>query len=185
MARRFSSHELERRIFVYITIDLRTVDACMQLFPLATSSKRQIMIMRHVLILVPFWALTILATPLQGIDGQTINLSTAPNLMSLGLLSPSTTQDLNASTRNGFDIRCDGAKYGFNPPLSDCESARSHIAPDSEQFSFGDRHTGLPESTFPLPYMIMGGTLGKSLKDSTIPLIRSIYQTKQNVSSNP
>ena len=155
----------------------------MQLFPLATSSKRQTMFMRHVLISVPFWAFTILATPLQGIDGQTINLSTAPNLMSLGLLSPSSTQDLNASTRNGFDIRCDGATYGFNPPLSDCESARSHIAPDSEQFNFGDRHTGLPESTFPLPYMIMGGTLSKVRSedfDPTTPLIRCIYCTRQS-----
>ena len=136
----------------------------MQLFPLATSSKRQNLIMRHVLMLVPFWDFTILATPLQGIYGQTINLSPAPNLTSLDLSFPSDApiQDFNASSGNGFDIRCDGSTYGFNPSLSDCESARSHIVPDSEQFNFGDRHTGLPESTFPLPYMIMGGTLEKS-----------------------
>ena len=135
----------------------------MQPFPLATSSKRQTMFMRHVLILVPFLALTTLATPLQGTNGQTINLSTAPNLTSLDLSSPSDApiQTLNASTGNAFDIRCDGATYGFNPSLSDCEGARSYIEPDSEQFNFGDRHTGLPESTFPLPYMIVGGTLEK------------------------
>lgn len=119
------------------------------------------MFVRYVFMLFPFWALAILATPLQGTDGQTIDVSTAPNLTSLDLSFPSNAsiQDLNVSSVGGLDIQCDGATYGFNPSLSDCESARSHIAPDSEQFIFGERHTGLPGSTFPLPYILMGGTL--------------------------
>lgn len=146
----------------------------MQLTSLATSSKCQTMFMRQVLMLVPFWASTILATPLQGTDSQTINLSTTPNLTSLDLssLSDAPIQDFNASSGNSFDISCDGATYGFNPSLSDCEAARSHIVPDSEQFNFGERHTGLPESTFPLPYMILGGTLKQKFGDISIrPLL--------------
>ena len=117
--------------------------------------KRQIMFMRYVFMTFPFWAW---ATPLQG---QTMDLSPALNLTSLDLLFPpnATVQNLDASSGRGLDIRCDGATYGFNPSLSDCEIARSFIEPIQEQFVFGERHTGLPESTFPLPYMMMGGTL--------------------------
>lgn len=119
------------------------------------------MFMRYVFMSIPFWALAILATPLQGTDGQNMDLSTALNLPSLDLSSApnATVQALNASSGGGLDIRCDGAKYGFNPSLSDCEGARSYIVPESEQFVFGERHTGLPKSTFALPYIIMGGTL--------------------------
>ena len=135
-------------------------------------SKRQTMFMRHVLMLVPSWALTILATPLQRTESQTIDLSTAPNLTNPDLSSPSNAsmQDLNAPSGNGFDIRCDGATYGFNPSLSDCEQARSYITPDSDQYNIGDRHTGLPESAFPLSYMIMGGPLkeAENMFDLTI-----------------
>ena len=108
------------------------------------------------------WALAISAMPLQGAHGQTAKLSTAT---SLDLLVPSNAsfQDLDASSLN---IRCDGAKYGFNPSLADCEGARSYIAPESTQFTFGDRHTGLPEGTFPLPYMMMGGRLEEAKETS-------------------
>ncbi|CAD6576714.1 MAG: hypothetical protein ASARMPRED_007840 [Alectoria sarmentosa] len=123
-----------------------------------TSSKRQTMFMRYVFVSLISWASTILSTPLQGPDGQTIELSTAQNVTSLELLFPSNAsiQDPNASSGRGLDIQCDGARYGFNPSLSDCEGARSYIQPVSEQFIFGERHTGLPSSTFALPYMIMG-----------------------------
>ncbi|KAL9075171.1 MAG: hypothetical protein Q9161_001857 [Pseudevernia consocians] len=95
-----------------------------------------------------------MAMPLHSTYGQATDLSTVLNSTSLDLLVPSEgdIQDLNAS----YDIRCDGARYGFNPSLSDCEGARSSIPPDSEQFNFGERHTGLPPDTFPLPYIIMG-----------------------------
>lgn len=120
------------------------------------------MFMRYVFVSFSFWALIVLARPpVQGTDGQTIDLSTALNLTNLDLFFPSNAShpDPNASSGRGLDIRCDGARYGFNPSLSDCEGARSYIAPDSEQYIFGERHTGLPETTFPLPYIIMGGML--------------------------
>ena len=130
---------------------------------LVTSPQHQTMFMRYIFILFLSWALAILAAPLQGSNVHavtTVDLSMAPNLTNLDLLGSSdgSIQELNASNGGGYDIRCDGAKYGFNPPLSDCESARSYIVPDLEQLTFGERHTGLPESTFPLPYVILGGT---------------------------
>ena len=115
------------------------------------------MFMYYVFMLFSLLALAIMAMPLHSTYGQATDLSTVLNSTSLDLLVPSEgdIQDLNAL----YDIRCDGARYGFNPSLSDCEGARSYIPPDSEQFNFGERHTGLPPDTFPLPYMIMGGTL--------------------------
>ncbi len=135
---------------------------------LVTNSQHQTMFMRYVFILFLSWALAILAAPLQGTNVQAVDLSTA-NLTSLELLGSSdgSIQELNASNRGGYDIRCDGAKYGFNPSLSDCEGARSYIVPDSEQFIFGERHTGLPGSTFPLPYVIMGGTF-EEVEDNSV-----------------
>ena len=87
-------------------------------------------------------------------------LSTAPNATSPDLLFPSNVfiEKLNFPSARGLKIRCDGARYGFNPSLADCEGAQSYIAPDSNKITFGERHTGLPDTTFPLPYMIMGST---------------------------
>lgn len=121
--------------------------------------KPQVMFMRHVFMSLSFWPLLTLATPIHVTNDQTVNLFTGLNLTAPDRLFPSNVsiQDLDASSGRGLNIQCDGAKYGFNPSLSDCELARSYIAPDTEQMDFGERHTGLPESTFPLPYIIMGG----------------------------
>ncbi len=125
--------------------------------------------MRYVLLFLSFRASAVSATPLQSTDDQTIGLSTALNLTGLDLLVPSnaSTEDLDASNAGSLRIHCDGETYGFNPSLADCEGARSYIPPESEQYTFGDRHTGLPEYVFPLPFMIMGGTLKKGEKTPT------------------
>ena len=109
-------------------------------------------------VLIPF-SFSILATPLHSTNDQTIQLSSILNLTSLDQLFPSNAsiQDPNPSSGSKLDIQCDGTNYGFNPSISDCEGARSYIVPDSEQLIFGERHTGLPESTVALPYMVMGG----------------------------
>ena len=134
------------------------------------------MFIRYVFMSFLFWGFVALATPLQGIDGQTINSPPALNLTSTDLLSPSNAsiQDPNASSVGVFDIRCDGARFGYNPSLSDCEAARGHIVPDSQPQTFGARHTGLPADTFPLPYIIMGGTLEEVEEISMYPLSNNL-----------
>ena len=106
------------------------------------------------------WVSAILAIPFQETHVQNMALSTAPNATSLDLLFPSNVpvEELDAPSARSLSIHCDGASYGFNPSLADCEGARSYIAPDSNKITFGERRTGLPDTTFPLPYMIMGGT---------------------------
>ena len=129
------------------------------MFQLVTSIKSQDMPTRHALMPFSIWALAISATPLQGTIGQTIEVSTAPRPVSLDLMVPSNVsiQHLNALNVSDFNIQCNGAKYGFNPSLADCEDARAYLAPDTEPITFGERHTGLPDDTFPLPDLMMGG----------------------------
>ena len=123
-------------------------------------SKYLIIVRRHVFMSFSTWFSAILAIPFQETHVQTMPLVTLPNTTSLDLLFPSnvSVEELNAPSARGLNIRCDGGRYGFNPSLADCEGARSYIAPDLNKITFGERHTGLPDTTFPLPYMIMGGT---------------------------
>ena len=106
------------------------------------------------------WVSAILAIPFQETHVRAMASSIAPNATSLHLSFPSNVpvEELDALSARGLSIHCDGTSYGFNPSLADCEGARSYIAPDSNKITFGERHTGLPDTTFPLPYMIMGGT---------------------------
>lgn len=57
---------------------------------------------------------------------------------------------------NSLRTECSGQHFGLNPVISDCQCARDHISPDFVQHMWGIRHTGLPDTYFPLPYRIMG-----------------------------
>ena len=58
-----------------------------------------------------------------------------------------------------LDIMCSGEHFGLSPNVQDCHSARRQIRSDSTQRKWGQRHTGLSEPYFPLPYRVMGGEL--------------------------
>ena len=107
------------------------------------------MLKRDALLLLLLWAFQVAA------DSVASTTSTNSTPIDLSLLDASQS-DFNVSAEGSFEIDCDGTIYGINPPLSDCESAREQIAPDSAQQTFGERHTGLPPDTFPLPYIMMG-----------------------------
>ena len=149
------------------------------------------MLVPSILLFVSFWTSAISATPMKSPNSQSINLPAALNLTTLDLLSPSnaSTKDLSVSSGRGLNIQCDGAKYGFNPSLADCEGARGYFVPDSAQRTFAERHTGFSsEEVFPLPYMIMGGMLTREPRkfrhaDSLIMCVRT--QTNPSATSNP
>lgn len=66
----------------------------------------------------------------------------------------------NATLANGnFDITCSGEHFGLSPNVEDCHSARRQFPSDVTQRTWGQRHTGLSEPYFPLPYRVMGGEL--------------------------
>ena len=83
----------------------------------------------------------------------------------LGSLNLSTNISLTGDTPRPLDIKCSGDHFGWSPSISDCESAKGYIVPDSTRYAWGERRTGLGDSVFPLPYRIMGGTSGDPATD--------------------
>ncbi|KAF6239980.1 hypothetical protein HO173_001588 [Letharia columbiana] len=94
------------------------------------------MFVRHIFSFLPCWAAAILAT------------AKMPNLVDAAAV--------NSSALGALSVRCDGALYGFNPNIADCEGAAQFIVPDSVQLVWGERHSGLPVGIFPLPFAVFG-----------------------------
>ena len=95
-------------------------------------------------------------TPFQPNEDSALKLSPTPNIVK-PIFSPNASiSQLNVSTENVLNIRCDGETYGYNPNIPDCEDAKEYLVPDTKMWTFGERHTGLPEPILPLPYRLMG-----------------------------
>lgn len=97
---------------------------------------------------------------------QTLSLPTLPPLLSLSNLTslppppPLNTTTTSPSAENpALVIQCSGEHFGYNPIITDCESAKEHISPDTVAYTWGPRHAGLGPAVLPLPYRIMGGEL--------------------------
>lgn len=127
-----------------------------------------------------FWIGATVGKPLHIQDGQQLMTPLLASLRNLMFLGNSSASLVNTSSKNAFDIKCDGSVYGFNPNIADCEQAKSYIVPDSDQLEFGERHTGLHQDVFPLPYAIFGG-IAPSV--SHPQRIRHRYQFEQAPSS--
>lgn len=118
-----------------------------------------IMFVGHVFSFMSLYAGGMLAKPLQATTEKAPNPSESPNLINESFISNSSTSNptLSTSAENSFSIECDGALYGFNPNIADCEGAALSINPDSDQMTWGERHTGLPADVFNLPFAVFGG----------------------------
>ncbi|CAF9916553.1 hypothetical protein IMSHALPRED_003232 [Imshaugia aleurites] len=88
---------------------------------------------------------------------ETASPSVSPNLIDVAFASniSSMTPALDTSAEN-YMVVCDGARYGFNPNIADCEGAVQSIDPDSDQMVWGERHSRLPVEYFPLPFAVFG-----------------------------
>ena len=106
------------------------------------------------------------ASPLQDAGDHAIQLSPVDSRLFANISNDE--NPFNAS--NVLRIQCDGEKYGFNPDVADCQNARSYYTRSSKLFTYGERHSGLGEMVFPLPYRMMGGALPESLKLFTFAL---------------
>ena len=116
------------------------------------------------MILITFlWSLgsisLVAAKPLTTQDYQALDL-TLPRVPSTLLFSADQPiRSVNTSTGDRLVIQCDGARFGYNANLRDCQSAQDYFYPDSEQRTWKERSTpGLTEDDFPLPFRVMGGT---------------------------
>ena len=104
------------------------------------------------LLLLPFGFIA-LGSPFQSTKDDTLTFSGTPNIVRP--VSPSNAS-INLPGDNNFNVHCDGDTYGHNPDIRDCETAKENLVPDSSIWTLGERHTGLPPQTVPLPYRVMG-----------------------------
>lgn len=110
------------------------------------------------LLLVLYFGFFISANPFRPREDSVLvpRLSATPLIVKPTLPSNTSIPALNGSAENRFNVHCDGATYGYNPNIIDCEQAVDYLIPDTTIWTFGQRHTGLPEETVPLPYRVMG-----------------------------
>ena len=92
-------------------------------------------------------------SPLQSTKDDTSAFSGTLNIVKP--VSPSNVS-IDTPGDNVFTVHCDGDTYGYNPDIRDCEEAKENLIPDSHLWTLGERNTGLPPDTVPLPYRLMG-----------------------------
>ena len=104
------------------------------------------------------YALTAVAKPLQIVSENSLSPSVS-NIVQDSLVSNISRASSTPDPLGSYVVRCNGDLYGYNPNIVDCERAAAAIIPDGEQLIWGERHTGLPQDIFPLPFAIFGGKL--------------------------
>ncbi len=67
------------------------------------------------------------------------------------ITSPSVT-----SSEEDIHIQCNGASYGFDLDISDCEQAKAYLESSPGEVQWAERHTAEQNQGIPLPYRIMG-----------------------------
>ena len=63
---------------------------------------------------------------------------------------------LNITSSKDIHIQCDGAAYGSNLDIDDCEGAKTYLPAGADQVQWAERYTGWENKSFPLPYRAMG-----------------------------
>ena len=114
------------------------------------------MFLQHSLLLLLRFSFLISGTWSLSTQDDPLQFSETPNAVEPISLVNASIALLNTSAENGFTIRCDGETYGYNPNIRDCEEAKENLMPDPKIWTLGERNTGLPPQTVPLPYRVMG-----------------------------
>ena len=111
------------------------------------------MFLQGSLLLILAFGFAKLGSPLQSTQDETLTSSGTLNIVKP--LSPPNVS-IDTPGDNVFTVHCDGDTYGYNPDIRDCEEAKENLIPDSHLWTLGERNTGLPPDTVPLPYRLMG-----------------------------
>lgn len=110
----------------------------------------------HLQLFVLILSCSTFTNALSVIADQTLQLSSLPDRAEF-YPSNITNATSDPSAGNGFHVDCNGDHFGYNLNLGDCQDAASYLSVDSRQWTFSQRHAGMGESEFPLPYRLMGG----------------------------
>lgn len=121
-----------------------------------TSISLQVMFILSPLLQVLSFSFPVSGTPFRSTKDGALQLLESPTLVEPMVSSNASTLPFDTSAGNNLNIRCDGETYGYNPNIIDCHSAKEYINPETTIWTMGERHTGLPDITVPLPYRIMG-----------------------------
>ena len=89
--------------------------------------------------------------------------STVPLVSRLSALALKTTSgsdgsvpSLNVTIDKDEHIQCDGASYGFDLDIVDCEEAKAEVPAGTEEHLWAERHDGWQKKILALPYRTMG-----------------------------
>lgn len=74
----------------------------------------------------------------------------------ISALNESGTNPNNVTGEEDIHIQCDGASYGFDLDIGECEQAKAYFPANPNQFQWAERHTGWQKEIFILPYRAMG-----------------------------
>lgn len=117
--------------------------------------------LKYVLGLASCIATLVLASPVVlSSDYNNSEIHPASKLLALNL---EPTSPLNESITSlgvigteDTHIHCDGASYGFDLGILDCEEAKTYFPAGSNQLLWAERNTGWQKKIFQLPYRAMG-----------------------------
>lgn len=93
-------------------------------------------------------------------DHNDSEIHPAPSLLTLNLEPTSPLNDsitsLSIIGNDDTEVHCDGAAYGFDLGIMDCEEAKTYFPAGSDQILWAERNTGWQKKIFQLPYRAMG-----------------------------
>ena len=103
----------------------------------------------------------VLSKPLESIAFQTIQLPTAnysgaQDGSDMTHIWSDNSASFNATVAKDAIVKCDGASYGFDLDVDDCELAKAYVMRGAEQMLWAERNTGWQKKIVPLPYRAMG-----------------------------
>ena len=116
------------------------------------------MSLKYALVLTSYIGILVLANPVTLPNDTLIQIHPASDL-SLGFQPtfPSNESTLPSVTGNqNTHIHCDGASYGFDLEIVECEEAKAYFPVGADQVQWAERHTGWQKRISPLPFRTMG-----------------------------
>ena len=123
---------------------------------------------KYALVIAFYIGSRVLATPMgqhpgdnvSSAEGQLMMIYPASDPLPFDLEPTSTLNKsptlLNVTSSTDVHIQCDGASYGFDLDISDCEEAEAYFPIYPDQVQWAERHTGSQKQIFSLPYRAMG-----------------------------
>ena len=116
------------------------------------------MSLKYALVYASYISTLVLAKPLGSLGPRAVALQAGTQSGGLYPLSMSNDSTTSSDLKGDEDIhiKCNGASYGFDLDITDCELAKAFVPANSEEIVWAERYTGPLKRYQPLPYRSMG-----------------------------